>query len=131
MTTELYYLTLTAVLTGLLWVPYVLDRFFVRGILGAIGYPENPKPQTPWAQRLMAAHANAVENLVVFAPLVLVAHAVGIVGGAVASAATLYFWCRLVHVIGYTFKIPGVRTLSFVVGVVAQAIIAIQILTHG
>jgi hypothetical protein len=77
MKTELFYLALTAVFTGLLWIPYVLDRFAVRGIGDTVGYPDNPKPQHPWAQRLMKAHVNAVENLVVFATLVLVASALG------------------------------------------------------
>ena len=60
MKTELMYLTYVAALTGLLWVLYILDRVAVRGLLEAVGYPENPKPQSAWAQRLMKAHANAV-----------------------------------------------------------------------
>ena len=60
MKTELFYLVLVAAFTGLLWVPYILDRIAVRGIGDAVGYPENPRPQSPWAQRLMKAHANAV-----------------------------------------------------------------------
>lgn len=31
MTRELFWLTLTVILTGLLWVPYVLNRCQVRG----------------------------------------------------------------------------------------------------
>ena len=87
MKTELLYLTLVTVLTGLLWVPYIIDRVLVRGLIDAVGYPENPKPQSPWAQRLMKAHANAVENLVVFASLVLLAHALGVTGAAIATSA--------------------------------------------
>ena len=47
MKTELLYLTLSAVLTGVLWVPYILDRLATRGLADAVGYPENPKPQSP------------------------------------------------------------------------------------
>lgn len=125
---ELAYLTWTAVLTGILWIPYILDRIAVRGLAGAVGYPENPPPQSPWAARLMKAHANAVENLVVFAALVLVAHALGISGGAVATACAVYFWARVVHAVAYTFAVPWVRTLAFAVGFFAQAAIAWQIL---
>lgn len=130
MKTELFYLTLVTVLTGLLWVPYVLDRLLVRGLIDAVGYPEHPKPQSPWAQRLMKAHANAAENLVVFAALVLVAQALGITGAAIATSAAVYFWARLVHAASYTFAIPWVRTLSFTVGFLAQACIAWQLLAH-
>lgn len=128
MKTELIYLTYVAALTGLLWVPYILDRVAVRGLLEAVGYPENPKPQSPWAQRLMKAHANAVENLVVFATLVLAAHALGVTGTAVATACIVYFWARVVHVLSYTFAVAWVRTLAFTVGFFAQAFIAWQIL---
>ena len=37
MSKELYWLTLTAAMTALLWVPYILDRIMVRGAMGATG----------------------------------------------------------------------------------------------
>lgn len=125
---ELLYLTMVTAFTGLLWLPYILDRIAVRGIGDAVGYPDNPKPQSPWAQRLMKAHANAVENLVVFATLVLAAHALGISNGTIATACMIYFWARVVHALAYTFAVPWVRTLSFAVGFFAQAAIAWQLL---
>ena len=125
---ELLYLVYVTALTGLLWVPYILDRIAKWGLVTAVGYPTNPPPQSPWAQRLMKAHFNAVENLVVFAALVLAASALGVSNGAIATAAMVYFWARLVHVAAYTFAIPWVRTLAFAVGFFAQAAIAWQIL---
>ncbi|HSB24615.1 MAG TPA: MAPEG family protein [Burkholderiaceae bacterium] len=130
MKTELLYLTYVTALTGLLWVPYVLDRVAVRGLMDAVGYPENPKPQSPWAQRLMKAHANAVENLVIFAALVLAAQAVGVTSAAVATAAVVYFWARVVHAVAYAFAVPWVRTLAFTVGFVCQAVVAWQIVAR-
>jgi uncharacterized MAPEG superfamily protein len=130
MKTELHYLVYVTALTGLLWVPYILDRIAKWGLIGAVGYPNNPPPQSPWARRLMKAHLNAVENLVVFAALVLAAHALGVSGGAIATAAIVYFWARLVHVLAYSFAVPWVRTLAFAVGFFAQATIAWQILAR-
>ena len=130
MKTELLYLALVTAFTGLLWVPYILDRVFVRGLLDAVGYPANPKPQSPWAQRLMRAHENAVENLIIFAPLVLLAHAVGLTAAAIGTAAMVYFWARVVHAVAYTFAVPWVRTLSFTVGFLAQAFVAWQLLVR-
>jgi len=123
-TIALTYLAYVVVFTGLLWLPYVLDRIVVGGLGEAVGYPEHPKPQSGWAQRLKKAHANAVENLVVFAPLVLIAHVVGRDADMLANAATLYFWSRVVHAVAYTFAIPLVRTLSFFGGFVGQCIAA-------
>jgi uncharacterized MAPEG superfamily protein len=127
---ELVYLTWVTLLTALLWLPYILDRLIVRGVPDTVGYPANPKPQSPWAQRLRAAHGNAVENLVVFAALVLVANALGISNGTIAAAALVYFWARVVHVIAYTLAWPWVRTLAFAVGFAAQMAVAGQILAH-
>jgi uncharacterized MAPEG superfamily protein len=130
MKTELLYLVYVTVLTGLLWIPYILDRIAKWGLVTAVGYPTNPPPQSPWAQRLMKAHFNAVENLVIFAALVLAAHALGVTKSAIATAAMVYFWARLVHALAYTFAIPWARTLAFAVGFFAQAVIAWQILVR-
>lgn len=129
MTTELFYLTLVTVLTGLLWLPCVLDRLMVRGLKDTVGYPDTPRPQSPWAQRLMKAHGNAVENLVIFAALVLIAHAAGISNAAIAAASVVYFWARVAHAIVYALGIPWLRTLAFAVGFAAQAVVAWALLT--
>ena len=130
MKTELLYLALVTAFTALLWVPYILDRIAVGGLADAVGYPENPKPQSPWARRLMKAHANAVENLVVFAPLILLAHVLGVTGAAIGTAAIVYFWARVIHALAYTFAVPWVRTLAFAVGFFAQATVAWQLLVR-
>ena len=128
MKTELIYLVLVTAFTGVLWVPYILDRLATRGLMDAVGYPENPKPQSAWAQRLMRAHVNAVENLVIFATLVLAANAMGVTSAAIGTAAIVYFWARVVHTLTYTLGVPWGRTLSFTVAFFAQAVIAWQLL---
>jgi uncharacterized MAPEG superfamily protein len=72
MKTELLYLVIVSVFTGLMRIRYILNRIAVSGLADTVGYPLDPKPQSPWAMRMKKAHANAVENLVVFAALVLV-----------------------------------------------------------
>lgn len=97
MKTELLYLTLVTVLTGLIWFPYVLDRMARWGLSDTVGYPTAPKPQSAWAERMMRAHRNGIENLVLFAALVLAAQAAGISNRLTAMACVLYFWARVVH----------------------------------
>jgi len=128
MKTELSYLVYVTALTGLLWVPYIIDRIAIRGVTDAVGYPENPRPQSSWALRLMKAHTNAVENLVIFAALILAAHAAEVSNSVTAGAAVVYFWARLAHALAYTFAVPWVRTLAFAAGFFAQAAVAWQIL---
>ncbi|HMF22442.1 MAG TPA: MAPEG family protein [Pseudolabrys sp.] len=128
MTKELLWLTLTVILTGLLWVPYILDRSMVRGLMGAMANPSrHDKPQSAWAQRLYFAHTNAVENLAIFAPLVLILDAQGHSTEGTVIACAVYFWSRLVHVIVYTMGIPVLRTLAFSVGFLAQAALVLAI----
>jgi uncharacterized MAPEG superfamily protein len=128
MSTELFWLVLTVAITGLFWVPYILDRIMVRGLMGAMANPSaNDKGQSPWARRLMAAHTNAVENLVIFAPLVLTARALSIATATTAFACALYFWSGLAHAVVYTLGIPGLRTLSFAAGFVAQVLLVLAI----
>ncbi len=128
MTRELFWLTLTVILTGVLWVPYVLDRCMVRGLWGAMDNPSpRSTPQSPWAQRLYFAHTNAVENLVIFATLVLILDSMGRSTESTAIACAVYFWARLGHAIVYTLGLPVVRTLIWVVGFLAQVALVLAI----
>jgi uncharacterized MAPEG superfamily protein len=128
MTVELKYLALVTAFTALMWIPYILNMITVRGLLDAVGYPANPKPMAPWATRMKAAQYNAVENLVVFAALVLIAHVAGVKSELTALACITYFRARVVHFVAYTFHVPWVRTLGFFVGFLCQIVLAWQIL---
>lgn len=128
MSSELMSLTAVTVFTAVLWMPYILNLIAVRGVMDAVGYPEGPDPLSPWAAKMKAAHANAVENLVVFAALVLVANAAGVSTDATVLACQVYFWARVVHAFSYTFAIPWVRTIAFVVGFGCQMVLALALL---
>jgi len=128
MTAELKYLALVAIFTALMWLPYALNVIMVRGVADALGYPDDPQPLAPWAARMKAAHYNAVENLVVFAVLVLIAHEANISNEATIMACSVYFWARMLHFASYACAVPVARTLAFIVGLVCQLTIAWQIL---
>jgi uncharacterized MAPEG superfamily protein len=128
MTSEMMSLTSVTALTAIMWIPYILNTIAVRGLMDAVGYPEDPKPLSPWAAKMKAAHANAVENLVVFATLVLIADAANISNATTVLACQLYFWARLVHLLSYTFAIPWVRTVAFVGGFACQAMLVLQLI---
>lgn len=113
MTNEMMSLTWVIALTAVMWVPYIVNAVMVQGLVDAVGYPDNPKPLAAWAQRMKKAHNNAVENLVLFAALVLMLNVLGISNETTVMAANVYFWARLVHLVAYTFGVPWIRTLSF------------------
>ena len=125
---ELFWLTLTVIMTGLMWVPYIVDRMAVRGVMGTLANPSAADaPQSSWAQRLMAAHMNAMENLIIFAPLVVITQLLSISTRVTGFACALYFWSRLAHAIVYTIGSPVVRTLAFFGGFIAQVILVLAI----
>lgn len=128
MTSEMMSLSWVVALQLVMWIPYILNMIAVRGLMDAVSYPENPKPMAAWAQRMKAAHYNSVENLVVFATLVLMANAVGITNDATVLACQLYFWARLAHLLLYTFAVPFGRTLAFAVAWICQVVLLLQIL---
>jgi uncharacterized MAPEG superfamily protein len=70
----------------------------------------------------------AVENLVLFAALVLVAHAADISNATTVLVCKVYFWARLVHFVAYTIGIPWVRTLAFVIGWLSCVALLVELL---
>ena len=129
--TSLQWLAATALMTALLWMPYVLQRMAALGIMRTLQPvdPEDELKQAVWALRSKRAHYNAVENLAVFGTLVLIAAAMGKADTpAIAMWAQVYFWARLIHFPAQTFGLPGVRTLAFLTGFAAQIAVALQVL---
>lgn len=129
LTPELIWLTRVALLTALLWVPYILQLIVQLGPVAAIWDPTGAHPHdADWALRAKRAHYNAVENLAVFAPLALIVGLTGIGTAATATAAAAYFWLRLAHYLIHAAAIPVIRTVVFLGGFVCQAVLALRIL---
>ena len=129
MTTDLTMLAWTAAFTAVLWIPYILARASQSGLVPTLSYMADKDPLPGWAERAKKAHYNAVENLAPFAALVLVAHLAGEASSATATAATVYFWARVVHYFGHLSGVPYVRTLAFTVGWIAIMAIFLAIIT--
>ena len=126
---ELYWLILTCLMTGLLWVPYILQLIVQLGPVQAIWDPTGAHPHdADWALRAKRAHYNAVENLVVFAPLVLVVVLTGTGTALTATAAAAYFFLRLAHYLIHTAAVPVLRTVVFLGGWLCQMILGLTVL---
>jgi uncharacterized MAPEG superfamily protein len=115
MTTDLRYLALTAFLTAVLWVPYIICQVMTNGFLAPTNYVDpKPRPVPLWGERAHRAYLNAVETFAPFAALVIIAQLAGKADAMTAFWATAYFWLRLAHATVYLLAIPFVRTLLFV-----------------
>jgi uncharacterized MAPEG superfamily protein len=129
LTPELYWLVLTTLMTGLFWIPYILQRILENGFWPALWSPQGlTHMDAPWAQRMMRAHQNAVENLVIFASLVLALHVTGANTSATTAACIVYFVARAAHFVIYTLAIPLFRTVAFLAGFAAQMVLALTLL---
>ena len=126
---HLWYLALVSLLTAFLWVPYGLDLILGQGLGAALGNRHDLRPLSPWAERAKRAHENAVQNLVVFAVVVLAAHAAGAANATTATAAAVYFWARLAHYGVYVAGVPGLRTAVWTVAWLCEVVVAWQVLS--
>jgi len=130
MPTELFWLTLTSLFTLSLSLPYAYVR------ISRIGLKQlflNPLPgddpfEVAWAHRAYRAHMNAMENLVVFAPLALAIPVTDSSSALTQVACAVFFGARLVHAPSYILNIPVVRTVVFFVGWLACFVLGFAIL---
>jgi len=131
-TPELFALTLVATATALMWIPYTLARMATRGPARTLANPDPSFAADPaWAERARRAHANAVENLAVFAPLVVITALIGVSTSATILASQVYLGARLIHYVVYAAGVPVVRTLAFLAGCAATVVIAAAIFAHA
>src|SRR3984893_7426305 len=122
MSTDLRYLAYTAMLTAVLWIPYVVAQVMTNGFLTPPDYVDPaPRPVPLWGTRAHRAYLNAVECFAPFAALVIIAHIVGKANAMTAFWAMCFFWLRLVLAVVYLLAIPYVRTLVFTLGFVSVA----------
>ncbi len=112
---------------------FVLVLIAVFGALLQVGLPRlagNREGLTDcegWVGRAQRAHRNLLENLVIFAILVLVAQAAGRLNATTALGAQIFFWARVAHPAIYIAGIPWLRTLAWVVSLVGLIMIFLQV----
>ena len=116
MNVELQYLLLTAILTGVLWIPVVIGYVKTRGLLTPEDYRSAPTSELPdWVNRANRAHLNAVENFAPFAAVVLIAQLMDVSNSLTVKCAAIFFFARLAHALihlsGIGFMMA--RTIAF------------------
>ena len=134
MKTELFYLLLTAILTGVLWIPVVIGYVKYRGPLTPEVYKTASTSKLPdWVNRANRAHVNAVENFAQFAAVVLIGQLIGVSTPVTAACAAVYFYARLAHAVVHIsgFGRLFARTMLFTVGWIAFITFAVVLLMRG
>lgn len=90
-----------------------------------------PSPPPKMVGRFQRALRNYIESLIIFIPLVLTAHVVGISDSTTVLGAQLFFYSRIFHAVFYVAGTPWIRSIAFLGGVTGMVMIAISIISRG
>ncbi len=124
-----FYLGLSGLWLAVAWVPYILERFMSRGIMGTFANPSPDLPdQAAWAQRARAAHKVGVETFVAFGPLALFASIKMPADSYPGVLAMTYFWGIFAHYVIYALGIPVLRTAAFLLASLSTAALGLRVL---
>jgi uncharacterized MAPEG superfamily protein len=98
------------------------------GLPALAGNREDLPRASGWAGRAARAHNNMLENLVLFAVLVVAASVMEKMNAMTALGSQLFFWGRLIYAPIYIIGIPWVRTAAFLVSMTGLVLIFAQLL---
>jgi uncharacterized MAPEG superfamily protein len=122
-----------AMLVGAVALAFIQVVVAAFGAMRQVGLPilagnrENIPDILGWAGRAARAHRNLLENLVLFAALVLAAHAAGISNAITVLGAQLFLWARVAYAVLYIAGIPWARTAAWAVSVAGMLMILSQL----
>ena len=128
MTMELKLLVWSVALTVVLAVVAVLGAMLQVGLPKLAGNRDDMPETTGWAGRASRAHRNMLENLVLFAVLVLAAKTLNISNASTVLGAQLFFFGRIAHAVIYVIGVPWLRTAAWAVSIVGLLLIFLQLL---
>ena len=124
-----FYTGLSAVWIAIAWVPYLLDRIMVRGLVGAMANPSpDLAPQSDWAVRAKAAHVVAIQAFSAFAPLAILAMIRIPEDGYPNIFAMTFFIGIFAHYVIYAIGITVLRTLSFSLAALSTLALGLRVL---
>lgn len=123
---------MTVELTMLFWaviLTFVQMLVAVQLTLMEVGLPtlagnREGVAATGMAGRAKRAHANMLENLILFAALVLIVQAADLSSDMTVLGAQIFVFARLVYALIYIIGIPWLRTATWAVSVAGMVMIA-------
>ena len=125
---ELMWLVWSVVLTLLQVAVAAAGAQMQVGLPTLAGNREKLPELTGWVGRAQRAHRNMVENLVLFAALVLVAVIADKTNSTTLLGAQIFLYARIVYALVYIAGVPWLRTAVWAVSVVGLAMIFLQLI---
>jgi len=124
---ELNLLVWAVVLTVVQMLVAAQGAFNQVGLMRLIGNRDGMPEITGWGGRAHRAHRNMLENLVLFAALILVAVAAGKTNDMTLLGAQIFFWARIAYAVIYLAGVIWVRTACWAVSMAGLIIIFAQL----
>jgi uncharacterized MAPEG superfamily protein len=124
-------LTMLVYSVGLLLIIVLIQGgagIIANGLLAQAGSRDELPEKKVFHARVTRLRDNMIENLLMFAPVVLVANAAGVSNETTVLGALLFFYARLAHAIIYLAGWPYIRPVPFAIGLVGIVMIALQLL---
>lgn len=128
MTVELSMLIYSTLLFLIIILAQAAMAIAQNGLMAQAGSRDELPEPTVVRLRLQRLTANMQENLILFAVVVLTAHAAGVSNDTTVMAASLFFYARVAHAVVYAFGWPMIRPLFYFIGLYGIGTIAWQLL---
>tara|TARA_B100000674_G_scaffold445054_1_gene411085 strand:+ start:114 stop:509 length:396 start_codon:yes stop_codon:yes gene_type:complete len=125
---ELTFLLWSVVITFIQLIISLLGATQQHGLATLAGNRENIGSTSGWAGRAQRAHRNMLENLILFAILVIVAHIAGVSNELTVLGAQMFFWGRLAYSLIYVVGVAWLRTVAFLVSILGLILIFLQLI---
>lgn len=128
MTPELTMLLWSVILTFTLIMVPATEALMKNG-LKAQGGPRDDLPEASvFNKRAKRLCNNMFENMALFTPLVLIAHAAGVSTENTILGAQVFFYARVAHAVIYLAGWPMIRPLAWFIGVIGMVMIAVALI---
>jgi uncharacterized MAPEG superfamily protein len=97
------------------------------GVSNNVGHRDGVPQPTGWAERARRAHRDMVENMILFAPLLVIADIAGRDNRMTEIGAQLFLWSRLAYAIVYIAGVPRLPTAIWSASAAATVLIFLQL----
>lgn len=128
MTPELTLLLWSTILTFVLILIPAGEALRRNGAKAQGGSRDDLPEPSVFNRRATRLYKNMLENMVLFVPLVLVAHVSELSNSMTLLGAQIFFYARVAHAVIYLAGWPMVRPLAWFTSVIGLAIIAWQLI---
>lgn len=125
---ELSYLSASVALFGIYLMGEVVTGNIQYNPKELLGARDTMPPNNAAVGRAKRATQNMLESMIMFVPLILIAHATDRFNDMTELGAGLFLGARILYAPCYWFGVPVLRSLAWFAGVIGIVIVFLQVL---